>query len=47
MGALHSQGRASIDRYLDFYNQGRPHSALDERTPDEAYYGIQALARAA
>jgi putative transposase len=42
-----SQARASIDRYLDFYNQGRPHSALDERTPDEAYYGIQALARAA
>lgn len=42
-----SQARASIDRYLDFYTQGRPHSALDERTPDEAYYGIQALARAA
>ena len=42
-----SQARASIDRYLDFYNHERPHSALDERTPDEAYYGIQALARAA
>jgi putative transposase len=42
-----SEARASIDRYLAFYNQGRPHSALDERTPDEAYYGIQALARAA
>ena len=42
-----SQARASIDRYLDFYNQGRPHSALDERTPDETYYCIQALARAA
>ena len=35
-----SQAPASIDRYLDFYNQGRPHSALDERTPDEAYYGV-------
>ena len=42
-----SEARASIDRYLAFYNQGRPHSALDERTPDEAYYAIQALARAA
>jgi len=42
-----SEARASINRYLAFYNQGRPHSALDERTPDEAYYAIQALARAA
>ena len=42
-----SEARASIARYLAFYNHARPHSALDGRTPDEAYYGIQALARAA
>jgi putative transposase len=42
-----SQARASIDRYLAFYNQGRPHSSLDGRTPDEAYFDRQALAAAA
>jgi putative transposase len=30
--------RASIVRYLDFYNGERPHSSLDRRTPDEAYF---------
>jgi putative transposase len=30
--------RASIVRYLDFYNRERPHSSLDRRTPDEAYF---------
>ena len=42
-----SEARASISRYLAFYNRGRPHSSLDERTPDEAYFGAQAKARAA
>ena len=28
--------RASIGRYLDFYNRRRPHWSLDRRTPDEA-----------
>lgn len=42
-----SQARASISRYLAFYNRGRPHSSLDERTPDEAYFGVQAMATAA
>jgi hypothetical protein len=27
-----------IGRYLDFYNRQRPHSSLDRRTPDEAYF---------
>jgi putative transposase len=31
--------RASIGRYLDFYNRKRPHSSLDARTPDHAYFG--------
>jgi putative transposase len=33
-----SAARASIGRYLDFYNRRRPHSSLDRRTPDEAYF---------
>ena len=32
------EARASIGRYLDFYNTRRPHSSLDRRTPDEAYF---------
>ena len=34
-----SEARASIARYLAFYNERRPHSSLDRRTPDEAYLG--------
>ncbi|QIG97900.1 transposase [Bradyrhizobium sp. 6(2017)] len=33
--------------YLAFYNRGRPHSSLDERTPDEAYFGAQTMVTAA
>jgi putative transposase len=33
-----SEARASIGRYLAFYNAGRPHSGLDRQTPDEAYF---------
>jgi putative transposase len=32
------EARASIGRYLDFYNRRRPHSSLDRKTPDEAYF---------
>jgi putative transposase len=32
-----AEARASIGRYLDFYNGKRPHSSLDARTPDRAY----------
>jgi putative transposase len=32
------EARESIGKYLDFYNRGRPHSSLDGRTPDEAYF---------
>ena len=38
---------ASIGRYLAFYNERRPHSALDRRTPDEAYFALQTIAAAA
>ena len=33
-----SEARASIGRYLNFYNGRRPHSSLDRRTPDQAYF---------
>ena len=33
-----SEARTSIGRYLDFYNGRRPHSSLDRRTPDQAYF---------
>ena len=33
------EARASIGRYIDgFYNPRRPHSSLDRKTPDEAYF---------
>jgi len=34
-----SQARASIGRYLTFYNQRRPHSSLDRMTPAQYYWG--------
>ena len=33
-----SEARASIGRYLDFYNSRRPHQGLARQTPDEAYF---------
>jgi putative transposase len=33
-----SEARASIGRYLTFYNGQRPHSSLDRKTPDQAYF---------
>ena len=42
-----AQARASLGRYLDFYNAKRPHSSLGARTPDQAYFNPQPLARAA
>ena len=32
-----SDARASLSRYLDFYNSRRPHSSLGARTPERAY----------
>ena len=41
------EARASIGRYLDFYNRTRPHSSLAARTPDQAYFGNLPQAAAA
>jgi len=32
------EARVSIGRYLAFYNGRRPHSSLDRKTPDQAYF---------
>ena len=37
------EARASIGRYLAFYNGRRPHSSLDGKTPDQAYFNNQLL----
>lgn len=33
-----SHARSALGRYLDFYNQRRPHTALDRLTPDQVYF---------
>jgi putative transposase len=42
-----SEARASIGRYLAFYNCRRPHSSLDGATPDQAYFNSLPLRSAA
>lgn len=41
------EARRSIGRYLEFYNTRRPHTALDRRTPDQAYFDPLPLRAAA
>jgi putative transposase len=41
------EARRSIGRYIDFYNGRRPHTALDRRTPDQAYFNPLPLRTAA
>lgn len=36
-----------LNNWLIYYNHERPHSALADRTPDEAYHGVPPLAQAA
>jgi len=33
-----TEARHGLARYFTFYNQGRPHSALDGQTPDMVYF---------
>ena len=35
-----SDARAKIASYLDWYNHERPHSSINEQTPDEAYRAL-------
>ncbi len=38
-----SAARDGIGRYLDLYNRRRPHSSLDGRTPDAAYFQHESI----
>ena len=35
-----SAARQAMSRYFDFYNRRRPHSSLDGKTPDMAYFNL-------
>ena len=41
------EARHSIGRYFEFYNRRRPHSSLDDMTPDQAYFNLPPLRAAA
>jgi putative transposase len=34
------EARASLARYIGFYNSRRPHSSLDGKTPDQVYFKL-------
>ena len=42
-----AQARDNISRYLEFYNRDRRHQALDRQTPDDMYFGLEEMPRAA
>lgn len=42
-----SDARAKLAVYIDFYNRRRPHSSIDRRTPDNAYFDVPSLKAAA
>ena len=41
------EANAALVRYFQFCNGRRPHQALDNRTPDEAYFAMKAMRQAA
>ncbi|QCO58128.1 transposase (plasmid) [Pseudorhodobacter turbinis] len=41
------QAKRIIDDWIGFYNSERPHTALDKRTPDTAYFGQTEALKAA
>jgi putative transposase len=42
-----AEAERGLAAYFTFYNGGRPHTALDGRTPDMVYFGVQPQQRAA
>jgi putative transposase len=42
-----SDARAKLAVYIEFYNRRRPHSSIDRRTPDDAYFDVPSLKAAA
>jgi putative transposase len=41
------QAKRIIDNWIAFYNHERPHTALDKRTPDTAYFTQAEIRKAA
>ncbi len=41
------QAKRIIDDWIGFYNSERPHTALDKRTPDAAYFQLVETRKAA
>ncbi len=37
------QAKRVIENWIRFYNSERPHTALEKRTPDEAYFGSKVI----
>lgn len=42
-----SQARQSLQKYFTFYNERRPHSSLDGKTPDAVYFSSLSIQKAA
>jgi putative transposase len=43
-----NDAKRGLEKYFRLYNQDRPHTALDDKTPDEFYYeNLPALQKAA
>lgn len=43
-----NDAKRGLETYFKFYNQNRPHTALDDQTPDEVYFdNLPALPKAA
>jgi len=42
-----SQARQGLQRYFQFYNERRPHSSLDGKTPDSVYFDSLPIQQAA
>jgi putative transposase len=42
-----SQARQGLQRYFKFYNERRPHSSLDGKTPDSVYFNSLPIQQAA
>ncbi len=43
-----NDAKRGLEKYFRLYNQDRPHTALDDQTPDEFYFGnLPALPKAA
>jgi putative transposase len=41
------QAKRIIDDWIGFHNSERPHTTLDKRTPDIAYFGHAEIRKAA